>query len=113
MMFVPISVTVITDCVIEMRLVGTVEIDEQIVDTIQRIERDQRIVVMNRIIGQRGGVLLLVARGPYMRQGLVDGITYIDRITEDMRLMNSKVHHHRTVATVGTRPQVTVSTGHP
>ena len=101
------------DRIVDMRFVRTVEIDEQIVDAIQRIERDQRVVVMNRIIDQRGGVLLLVARGPYMRQGLVDGITYLDCVAEDMRLMDGKVHGHNRITTVLVRHDVFITAAYP
>ena len=99
-----------TDGVIYMRLVGATEIDIQVVDAIQRIERYQRVIVMQRVVMERSGVLLFITRGPYMRQGLVDRGAYNQGVTEDMGLMNGEVQHNGTVATILVRHRVGVFT---
>ena len=98
------------DRVIYMRLVGAVEIDKEVVDTIQRVESDERVIVMHGVVCQRGSVLLLVTGGPYMREGRVDRFAYIQRVAEDMRLMNREIKHNRTIATVSVRHGVGVFT---
>ena len=99
-----------TDSVIHVCLVGAVEIDIEVIDTIQRIERNQCVIVMKRVIQKRGSVLLLVFGSPLMCEGLVDRRTYIQRIAEDMCLMHSEVQHNGTIATILVRHGVGVFT---
>ena len=101
-----------TDGVIDMRLVGAVEIDIEVVDAIQRPERNQSVRIMNGVICQRGSVLLLVSGSPYMRERRVDWRTNVQRVAEDMRLMNREVEHYGTIATELVRHRVGVFTGY-
>ena len=89
--------------IIDMRLIGAVEIHEQHIDAIEFDTRLQGICILDGVICQRGGVLLYITRGPGMLQGLVDLIAYIDRIAEDVGLMHDEVQAVHAVATVDTR----------
>ena len=89
--------------IIDMRLIGAVEIREQHIDAIEFDTRLQGICILDGVICQRGGVLLYITRGPGMLQGLVDLIAYIDRIAEDVGLMHDEVQAVHAVATVDTR----------
>ena len=99
------------DGVEHMRLVCAVEIDIEVVDTIQRIEGNQCVIIMHGVILQRGSVLLFVSGSPFVRESGVNGFAYIKRIAEDMGLMNGKVEHHGTIATILVRHGVLVFAG--
>ena len=96
--------------IVDVRLVGTVEINIQIIDAIQRIEGNQRVIVMQRVIRKRGGVLLFVSGSPFMGECLVERRADIQRVAEDMGLMNGEVQHNGTVATGSTMHRVAVDT---
>ena len=99
------------DGVIDMRLVGAVEIDIEVVDAIQRIEGNQSVRIMNGVICQRGSVLLLVSGSPYMRERRVDWRTNVQRVAEDMRLMHGEAQGHGTIATELVRHGVRIFAG--
>ena len=100
-----------TDGVIDVRLIGAMEVNIEVVDAIQRIEGNQCVVVMHGVILQWGGVLLFVTGSPFMREGGVDRFANIQRVAEDMRLMNREVEHYGTIATELVRDGVRIFAG--
>ena len=88
--------------------IGLVEIDAEHIDAIQLDSRSQGVVYIDRVVQQRGSVLLFITCMPSVRQRLVDGVAYIDRVSEYIRLVNGEVQYFRTIATVYTRHRIAV-----
>ena len=103
-------ISAFTNRVIDVRHIDLMEVDIQIIDAIQRIEGNQCVIVMQRVIRKRGGVLLFVSGSPFMGECLVERRADIQRVAEDMGLMNGEVQHNGTVATGSTMHRVAVDT---
>ena len=84
-------------------LVGLMEINAEHIDAVVLDPCLQRIGVECGIIHQRRIVFLNISGVPGVLSALVQPVTYIDRIAEDMRLMNGQVEAVNAVATMDTR----------
>ena len=74
-------------------------IDAKDIDAVILDSRRQRVGIEHGVVCQRSGVLLYVTGTPCMFQRLVELFAYIDRVAEDMRLMNREVQAVDAVAT--------------
>ena len=94
----------------DQRLVSLVEIDTEDVDAIPLNPCAECVCIECGVICQRGGVVLYITCVPCVFQTLVNLMAYINRIAEDMRLMNRQVQTVNTVATVDRRQNTSVQT---
>ena len=93
-----------------LRQIGLVEIDAEHIDAIVLDAGLQGVAVERCIVCQRGSVVLDVSRRPVMSQALVDRSAYIDRIAENMRLMDRQAEAVYAVATMDARHEEAVLT---